>query len=80
MVMIPSLLSYSQSYNHYIVSPPFLTLIMIIPSYIIVILMALLLSLIALLLGLIVKTVYGPITLDPNLASIFQQPVGVDID
>ena len=53
---------------------------MIIPSYVIVILMALLLSLIVLLLGLIVKTMYGPITLDYNLASVFQEPVGVDID
>ena len=80
MVMIPSLFSYSQSHNHYIVSLPFLTPIMIIPSYVIVILIALLLSLIVLLLGLIVKTMYGPIALDYNLASVFQEPVGVDID
>ena len=78
--LFPLSFSYPQSHNHHIVSSTFFTPIMIIPSYVIVILMALLLSLIVLLLGLIVKTMYGPITLDPNLVSIFQERVGVDID
>ena len=42
--------------------------------------MALLLFLIALLLSLVIKAIYGPITLGYNLASMFMEQVEADMD
>ena len=53
---------------------------MIIPSYIIIPMMALLLFLIALLLCPVIKAIYGPITLGYNLASMFKEQVEADMD
>ena len=53
---------------------------MIIPSYIIIPMMALLLSLIALLLCLVIKSMYGPVTLGYNLASVFKKQVEADLE
>ena len=53
---------------------------MIIPSYIIIPMMALLLLLLALLLRLVIKVFHGPITLGHDLASVFKKQVEADLD